>query len=152
MPGRQPTLLHAHPAIGLLAAILFEIHLAVLALAEARHARELLADGLEEMQKCLPPVWQVHLRADPHVDIKILAERTERITHIRLPHVQAKPSRPRIARYSYPELALGATMIRMPKSVYALVGDEPLLQLEKLQAIISQFPSDVQRVDIDGER
>jgi len=43
-------------------------------------------------------------------------------------------------------------MIVMPKPVYALVGDEPFLQLEKLHAIIAQFPADVQRIDIDGER
>jgi DNA polymerase-3 subunit delta len=40
----------------------------------------------------------------------------------------------------------------MIKAVYALVGDEPFLQLQKLQAIIAQFPADVQRIDFDGER
>ena len=40
----------------------------------------------------------------------------------------------------------------MPKPVIALVGDEPFLQLQKLQQIIAQFPSDVQRIDLDGTR
>src|SRR5207248_8403691 len=40
----------------------------------------------------------------------------------------------------------------MPKPVIALVGDEPFLQLQKLQQIIAQFPADVQRIDLDGER
>jgi len=39
-----------------------------------------------------------------------------------------------------------------PAAIYALVGDEPFLQLEKLRQIIAQFPADVQRIDIDGER
>jgi DNA polymerase-3 subunit delta len=39
-----------------------------------------------------------------------------------------------------------------PAAVFALVGDEPFLQLQKLQQIIAQFPPDVQRIDIDGER
>src|SRR5262245_59030006 len=40
----------------------------------------------------------------------------------------------------------------MPKPVYALVGDEPFLQLQKLQQIIAQFPADVQRIDVEGDR
>src|SRR5262249_54515756 len=87
MPGGEPPLLHTHPAIALLAAIFLKIGLAVVTFAKARHARELLRDRFEEMQQRLSPVGQVHLRTDPRVDIKILAKRTERITHIRLPRV-----------------------------------------------------------------
>jgi DNA polymerase-3 subunit delta len=39
-----------------------------------------------------------------------------------------------------------------PTAVYALVGDEPFLQLSRLRQIIAQFPADVQRIDIDGMR
>src|SRR5438034_4002618 len=42
--------------------------------------------------------------------------------------------------------------VSMPKPVIALVGDEPFLQLQKLQQIIAQFPADVQRIDLDGTR
>jgi len=37
------------------------------------------------------------------------------------------------------------------KPVYALVGPEPLLQLEALREITGQLPPDTQRVDLDGE-
>jgi DNA polymerase-3 subunit delta len=40
----------------------------------------------------------------------------------------------------------------MPKPVYALVGAEPFVQLEKLRAILAQLPKDAQRIDFDGER
>lgn len=40
----------------------------------------------------------------------------------------------------------------MPKPVYALVGAEPFLQLEKLREILAQLPKDAQRIDLDGER
>src|SRR5438309_7026766 len=40
----------------------------------------------------------------------------------------------------------------MSKPVIALIGDEPFLQLQKLQQIIAQFPADVQRADFDGAR
>src|SRR4051812_25279104 len=40
----------------------------------------------------------------------------------------------------------------MLKPVYALVGDDAFLQLQKLSAILSQLPPDVQRNDVDGER
>jgi len=39
----------------------------------------------------------------------------------------------------------------MPKPVYAIIGDEPFLQIEALRAIIAQMPGDVQRVDLNGE-
>src|SRR6476620_11902269 len=38
------------------------------------------------------------------------------------------------------------------KPVYALVGPDSFLQLEKLREILSLMPKDVQRVDADGER
>jgi DNA polymerase III delta subunit len=40
----------------------------------------------------------------------------------------------------------------MVKPVYALVGGDSFLQLQKLAEIASQMPEDVQRVDVDGER
>jgi DNA polymerase-3 subunit delta len=40
----------------------------------------------------------------------------------------------------------------MPKPVYALVGAEPFLQLQKLREILAQLPGDAQRIDLDGER
>src|SRR5688500_461769 len=36
--------------------------------------------------------------------------------------------------------------------VYALVGEDAFLQLQKLRAILKQLPADAQRVDVDGER
>lgn len=39
----------------------------------------------------------------------------------------------------------------MAKPVYALVGPEPFLQLQRLTEIVKQMPPDVQRIDIDGE-
>jgi DNA polymerase III delta subunit len=38
------------------------------------------------------------------------------------------------------------------KPVYALVGSDAFLQLEKLAGILRLMPKDVQRVDVDGER
>lgn len=40
----------------------------------------------------------------------------------------------------------------MAKPVYALVGEDSFLQLQKLAEIRSQMPRDVQTVDFDGER
>jgi DNA polymerase-3 subunit delta len=40
----------------------------------------------------------------------------------------------------------------MPKPVYALVGADSFLQLQKLAEIRSQLAKDVQTIDIDGER
>src|SRR5262245_25495054 len=40
----------------------------------------------------------------------------------------------------------------MPKPVYALVGADSFLQLQKLGEIRAQLPKDVQTIDIDGER
>jgi DNA polymerase III delta subunit len=40
----------------------------------------------------------------------------------------------------------------MVKPVYALVGDDSFLQLERLSALLRQLPADTQRVDVDGER
>src|SRR3954466_1819549 len=40
----------------------------------------------------------------------------------------------------------------MAKPVYALVGPDPFLQLQKLAGILKQLPADVQRIDVDGER
>ena len=40
----------------------------------------------------------------------------------------------------------------MVKLVYALVGSDAFLQLQKLTDIVKQMPPDVQRVDVDGER
>jgi DNA polymerase III delta subunit len=40
----------------------------------------------------------------------------------------------------------------MLKPVYALVGSDPFLQLEKLQSLLRAAPPDVQRIDADGER
>lgn len=37
------------------------------------------------------------------------------------------------------------------KPVYAIVGDEPFLQMESLRAILAAMPADVQRVDLDGD-
>ncbi len=39
----------------------------------------------------------------------------------------------------------------MTKPVYALVGADPFLQLQKLREITARFPGDVQRFDYDGE-
>ncbi len=39
----------------------------------------------------------------------------------------------------------------MLKPVYALVGSDPFLQLQRLRAIAAQLPPDAQRVDYDGE-
>src|SRR6185437_6851336 len=40
----------------------------------------------------------------------------------------------------------------MVKPVYALVGAESFVQIQKLREILEQLPPDVQRVDLDGER
>lgn len=40
----------------------------------------------------------------------------------------------------------------MAKPVYALVGEDSFIQLQKLAGILKQMPADVQRVDADGER
>ncbi len=40
----------------------------------------------------------------------------------------------------------------MMKPVYALVGTDSFLQLQKLNELLAQMPNDVQRVDVDGER
>ncbi|HSU68940.1 MAG TPA: DNA polymerase III subunit delta [Tepidisphaeraceae bacterium] len=40
----------------------------------------------------------------------------------------------------------------MPKPVYALVGADPFLQLQKQREILAELPADAQRVDLDGER
>ena len=39
----------------------------------------------------------------------------------------------------------------MPKPVYALVGDDSFLQLQKLGQVLRELGSDVQRADFDGE-
>jgi DNA polymerase III delta subunit len=39
----------------------------------------------------------------------------------------------------------------MLKPVYALVGSDPFLQLQKLREIASELPPDAQRIDYDGE-
>ena len=38
------------------------------------------------------------------------------------------------------------------KPIYALVGSEPFLQLEKLAAVLAMLPPDAQRSDFDGEK
>src|SRR3954447_23385382 len=40
----------------------------------------------------------------------------------------------------------------MLKPVYALVGDDSFLQMERLAAILKQLPPDAARIDVDGER
>ena len=40
----------------------------------------------------------------------------------------------------------------MPKPIYALIGNDSYLQLERLAAIVAEFGQDVQRVDVDGEK
>jgi DNA polymerase III subunit delta len=40
----------------------------------------------------------------------------------------------------------------MAKPVYALVGADPFLQLQKQHEVLSQLPPDAQRADLDGER
>src|SRR5689334_7863550 len=40
----------------------------------------------------------------------------------------------------------------MGKTVYALVGSDSFLQLQKLGEILKSLPADAQRVDVDGER
>jgi DNA polymerase III delta subunit len=40
----------------------------------------------------------------------------------------------------------------MAKPVYALIGADPFLQLQKLREVLSALPADVQRADLDGER
>jgi DNA polymerase III subunit delta len=40
----------------------------------------------------------------------------------------------------------------MSKNVYALIGADPFLQLQKLREILAGLPADAQRVDLDGER
>ncbi|HEY1685248.1 MAG TPA: DNA polymerase III subunit delta [Tepidisphaeraceae bacterium] len=39
----------------------------------------------------------------------------------------------------------------MPKPVYALVGEDSFLQLQKLRDIIAMLPKSVQRIDFDGQ-
>ncbi len=39
----------------------------------------------------------------------------------------------------------------MPKPVYALVGADPFLQLQRLREIAALFPAETQRIDYDGE-
>ncbi len=39
----------------------------------------------------------------------------------------------------------------MPRSVYALVGSDALLQQQALQRIVAELPPDAQRIDADGE-
>src|SRR5215216_3638960 len=38
------------------------------------------------------------------------------------------------------------------KPVYALVGSDAFLQLQKLGEVLKQLPADAQRTDVDGER
>src|SRR6478609_8917102 len=38
------------------------------------------------------------------------------------------------------------------KPVYALVGSDPFLQLQKLSELLAQLPPDIQRADFEGER
>lgn len=38
------------------------------------------------------------------------------------------------------------------KPVYALVGSDPFLQLQRLGELLKLFPKDVQRIDLDGEK
>jgi DNA polymerase-3 subunit delta len=40
----------------------------------------------------------------------------------------------------------------MLKPVYALVGEDSFLQIQQLNAILKQAPSDAARIDVDGER
>ena len=40
----------------------------------------------------------------------------------------------------------------MLKPVYALVGSDVFLQLQKQAEMLQQAPADAQRIDIDGER
>ena len=40
----------------------------------------------------------------------------------------------------------------MGKPVYALVGSDAFLQLQRLQSLLAELPVDVQRIDLDGER
>ena len=40
----------------------------------------------------------------------------------------------------------------MAKPVYALVGPDAFLQLQKLKEVLAQLPADAQRTDLDGER
>jgi DNA polymerase-3 subunit delta len=40
----------------------------------------------------------------------------------------------------------------MPKPVYALIGEDSFLQLQKLAEIRAALPKDVQQIDVDGER
>ena len=40
----------------------------------------------------------------------------------------------------------------MVKPVYALVGEDSFLQLQRLAGILKQMPADTQRADVDGER
>jgi DNA polymerase-3 subunit delta len=40
----------------------------------------------------------------------------------------------------------------MAKSVYALLGSDSFLQLQRLEEILRQLPADAQRSDLDGER
>ena len=39
-----------------------------------------------------------------------------------------------------------------PAPIYALVGSDAFLQLQKLKEVLALLPNDVQRVDVDGER
>src|SRR5213594_136810 len=49
---------------------------------------------------------------------------------------------------TFRELYRGATVL---KPVYAIIGEDSFLQLQKLAGITSQSPPDAQRIDIDGE-
>jgi DNA polymerase III delta subunit len=40
----------------------------------------------------------------------------------------------------------------MLKPVYALIGEDPFLQTQKLLSLLAQLPADAQRLEVDGER
>ena len=40
----------------------------------------------------------------------------------------------------------------MAKPVYALIGADPFMQLQKLREVLAWLPADAQRIDLDGER
>ena len=40
----------------------------------------------------------------------------------------------------------------MAKPIYALIGADPFMQLQKLRELLDTLPADAQRIDLDGER
>src|SRR5688500_18017831 len=47
---------------------------------------------------------------------------------------------------------MGVQKAAMPEPVYALVGSDSFLQMQRLTELLSTLPKDVQRLEFDGDR